>query len=77
MGGQGIRGSLRAVAGMQSRFAATLTATSDEIAHSDCLDEEDRSEIYAILKAITGDAEMHRRTVETLSDRIAKGGADA
>ena len=73
----GLWGSLQAAAGMESRLVASLGAASDEVAHSECLDEEDRSEVYAILKAISGETELHRQTVELLSHELAEGGADA
>ena len=70
----GIQGSLQAVAGMESRLVAALGAASAEVAHSECLDEEDRSEVYAILHAISGETEAHRQAVESLTSRLAEGG---
>jgi len=70
----GVRGSLETMAGVESRLIAALGAASDEVAHSECLDEEDRSEVYAILQALSGETEAHRQTVESLNSRLAEGG---
>jgi len=73
----GIWCGLQHVAGVEGALADTLHAASDEVAHSECLDEEDRSEIYAILHAISGETAAHRQAVEQLTRRFAEDGAHA
>ena len=42
-------------AGMERRIAAVLSATTDEVAHCECLPQEQRAEVYAILGALAAD----------------------
>jgi len=72
-----VAGSVRAVEGVEDQLAAILTATSDEIAHSECLDSEQRAEVYAILDAIQADTKAHRKTITLLSRQISEASADA
>jgi hypothetical protein len=72
-----VAGSVRAVEGMEDRLADTLTAASDEIAHSECLDPEQRAEVYAILDAIQADTKDHRKTITLLSRKISEADANA
>jgi hypothetical protein len=76
-GQDGVQGEVQLLAGVENQFAATLTATSDQIAHSECLDVEERSEVYTILKAIQADTKLHRETLEMLAHRFAGDAADA
>jgi hypothetical protein len=69
-----IGGTVQAIAGVESQLSAILSATSDEIAHSECLDVEDRAEVYSILQAIQGDSEMHRQAIQHLTIRLVEGG---
>ena len=70
----GIQGSVRALAGVESQLAATLSAASDEVAHSECLDVEQRAEVYAILEAILADSEVHREAISLISHRLTEAG---
>ena len=76
-GQDGLWGNVQALEGAESKFAAALAATSEEMAYSECLDVEERSEVYTILEAILADTEAHRRTIKLLASRLAEGGADA
>jgi len=76
-GHSGVRGNFQAAANVEEQLAATLMATSEEIAHSDCLDVEERAEVYTIVQAILADTHVHRRTIELLAGRLKEGGADA
>ena len=69
-----IRGTVQAIAGVESQLSATLSATSDEIAHSECLEMEDRAEVYSILQAIQADSEIHRQAIQHLTHRLVEGG---
>jgi len=62
-----LRGSIKAAEGMESKLAASLTATSDEIAHSEYLSVEQRSEVYSILDALRSDTEHHKKTIRLLA----------
>ena len=73
----GLGGNVRALANVEGRLAATLMATSEEIAHSECLDVEERAEVYTIVEAILADTKLHRQTIELLAHTFAEGGADA
>jgi hypothetical protein len=55
---------------IEEQLAAALVTTSINIEHVDCLDEEQRSEIYTILHALRSDNEQHRQIVgQWVSDR--------
>ena len=57
---------------IENQLAASLTEASDEIAHTECLDEEQRAEVYTILQALKADTTSHRTLVELLV-RKARG----
>jgi hypothetical protein len=61
----------------ESNIADSLASTSEELAHAECFDHEQRAEIYAILGAIKTDTENHRRTIELVTNKVAKGVGDA
>lgn len=69
-----IQGNLQAAAGMESRLAADLTATSGEIAHSEYLSVEQRSEVYSILEALRSDTEHHKKAIRLLADGLGETG---
>jgi len=52
-----------AVVGMEARLADKLSEAADEVAHTECFDQEQRAEIYTILQAMKADAEAHRNIV--------------
>ena len=61
----------------ESKIAYSLASAAEELAHTECFDQEQRAEIYAILGAIKTDTENHRRTIELVADNPAKGVGDA
>ncbi len=61
----------------ESKIAASLAAAEEELARTECFDDEQRAEIYAILGAIRSDSENHQKMVKTVTDKIAKGVSDA
>ena len=63
----GQQGNLQAVAAMENTLAASLTATSSEIAHSEYLSVEQRSEVYSILEALRADTEHHKKAIRLLA----------
>ena len=62
---------------VESKIAESLSDTSDELAHSECFDQEQRAEIYAILQAIKTDTENHRKTVQLLARKMNEDIPDA
>ena len=62
----GQQGNLQAVVTMENTLAAWLTATSSEIAHSEYLSVEQRSEVYSILEALRSDTEQHKKAIRLL-----------
>ena len=62
---------------LEEDLSDAIQRTSEEISHAECLDEEQRAEVYTILEALRSDTQTHRRVVGTwISDR-PRGGARA
>ena len=55
--------STSGAAGLEEQLATTLLKTTDEVAHTEFLDVEQRAEIYTILQAMKSDTEVHRNIV--------------
>ena len=66
-----------ALAGMERQLAETLVRTAGEVSHIQCLDNEQRAEIYAILQALKLDTEAHHSLASMLSTYISERPADA
>lgn len=62
---------------VEEQLASALSATSQEIAHAECFDAEQRAEVYAILQALQADTEMHRAILKVLLRRPGGGAPDA
>ena len=55
---------------LENRLAVLLDETSREVAHAECFDSEQRSEIYTILEILKSDVNMHRKIIgKYVSDR--------
>ena len=65
--------SLRA---LEADLAAALGETIDDIEHADCLDPEQRAEVYTILKAMLTDAANHGSVLETWINQVLREKAD-
>jgi len=64
-------------AGLEQQLAAALSETSEELAHAECFDTEQRSELYTILQTLIADTQAHRRCVgQWVRDR-PRGAQDA
>ena len=75
---EGIRSAdLSELANLEGRLAATLTSASDELAHAESFDAEQRAEIYAILEALRTDTAAHRLLLEALERKLTQRPADA
>ena len=59
-------------ANVESKISNSLTETTDELARSECFDQEQRAEIYAILQAIKNDTDNHRQMIELLAKKLSK-----
>jgi hypothetical protein len=62
---------------LQEQLTAMLVETLDEVQHIDCLDHEQRAEVYTILKALQADARLHSRVLSVLSGQGGEYIADA
>ena len=58
---------MSAVANLENRLAAELIDTADELAHTECLDCEQRSEIYTIIQSLQADTRMHQTQVKLMA----------
>ena len=62
---------------LEEELSAALKRTAEEMAHAECLDEEQRAEVYTILETLRSDTRTHRQVVGMwVSDR-PQGGAHA
>jgi demethoxyubiquinone hydroxylase (CLK1/Coq7/Cat5 family) len=58
------------IATIEERLAKQLTQACKEVEHMDCFDNEQRAEIYTILKALRDDSAAHREMLgQWISDR--------
>lgn len=62
-------------ASFELRIGDALAQTSDELAHTECFDQEQRAEIYAILQAMRNDTTNHHQMVELLARKCKQGEA--
>lgn len=58
---------------MESRIVQSLKESTNELAHAECFDEEQRAEIYTILDALRSDTEIHQQAIERLACRGPQG----
>ena len=70
----GLQAGFTKMASVEKGLAAALTQASQEIAHSECLDTEQRAEVYSILDAIKANSRTHQVTVKQLAEKLK--GAD-
>jgi len=69
---------LEGLEGIESEIGDSLDLAADELLHADCFGDEQRSEIYAILKSLRDDTVDHRMIIRRLSESLSDGGpADA
>ena len=53
----------RKAAALEEGLSDALRHAAEDIAHAECLDEEQRAEVYTILDTLRADTHMHRRVV--------------
>jgi len=66
----GLQAGITRMESLQEGLAATISQTSDEIAHIESLDTEQRSEVYAIIEAIRGNSQAHQTMVGQLAAKL-------
>lgn len=49
--------------GLEAQLAAGLRRATQQIAHSECFDDEQRAEVYSILHALKADTELHQSVI--------------
>ena len=55
------------IARLEDELNDCILDTEIELSHCECFDDEQRSEVYAILKALKDYTEAHRLTVKSLA----------
>ena len=68
---------LAAAADAEKRVAGTLLEAAEGVSRTECLDAEQRAEVYAILDAIQTDTEQHQALVALLKKQLNRSSADA
>ena len=63
-------GDVSALRSVEEQLAATLAETAEEFAHVECLDTEQRAEIYAILEMLKVDTDAHRALIDVLKRQL-------
>ena len=58
-----IPSSLSELVALESQLASDLMDLLEDVEHTEFFDDEQRAELYTILKALQADSEMHRGTV--------------
>jgi hypothetical protein len=62
---------------LEEALSDALSRTAAEVAHAECLDQEQRAEVYTILETLQADTQSHRLVVgRWISDR-PRGGDNA
>jgi hypothetical protein len=70
-------GQLRQVAELETSLLSRINAASDDLQRVDCLNEEQRAEVHAILEAMKHDSESHATVVGFLAGRSGQGAIHA
>ena len=73
----GAKANVSQVTSLEKGLAATLTQTSNELARSECLDTEQRAEVYTILKSLRSTSEAHREMLKRLAGSMKARKGDA
>lgn len=61
---------------IEEQLAVKIGETSNEVAHTECFDTEERAEVYSILEALKLGTEAHRTQVKLLAKRLRGKTAD-
>ena len=64
-------------ADLEKQLAVTLLEASDDLSRAECLDSEQRAEVYTILKTLIADTDLHCRLVGEWTREHPGGTANA
>ena len=73
----GLQAGFTRMASLEEGLAATLTRASDDLAHTERFDSEQRAEVYAIIEAIRANSQSHLAMVSRLAEQIRTGKGNA
>ncbi len=65
-------GRLEKVAELEASLLGRIETSADELRHIECLDEEQRAEIHAILEAMKHDGLSHVAVIQSLAGGSAQ-----
>jgi hypothetical protein len=60
--------------GLERKLEAILVQTAREIAHTECLDPEQRAEVYTIVESLQHDTATHHAMAEKVVRHLAGAG---
>ena len=63
LAGHEVASAMSDMAQIESRLSAKLTEAANEVAHTETFDQEQRAEIYTILRSMRQDTEVHEKLV--------------
>ena len=73
---KGCCSDINRIAELEQQVKAVLRETADQLAHSECLDDEQRAEVHEILQALRHDTHAHcdllGKLTQTLSGEAAR-----
>ena len=58
------------IASVERKVSVALLDTVEEVEHSECLDSEQRAEIYTILQTLKAETKAHEPLIEKLASRL-------
>jgi len=70
-------GQLQQAAKREKALLSEIDAAAADLQRADCLDEEQRAEVHAILEAMKHDTQSHAETMQLLADRSGQEGLRA
>ncbi len=68
---------LEKVAKLEASLLGRIEDAADELRHIECLDEEQRAEIHAILEAMKHDGQSHASAIRAMADGSAQEACNA
>lgn len=60
------------ISALEDNLAAQLHQAASKISHTECLDDEQRSEVYTILGALRSDTANHRALLSELAQKLTR-----
>lgn len=60
------------IVNLESQITQSLTEAAQEIEYVECFDEEQRAEVYTILRAMLSDTKVHRSLLDRLGSKLGK-----